>query len=456
MSTETQDKKYILIQNDGEIETNSFELIGASTKRGETGKIGFFGSGLKYSIAYMMRKGIDFKVFSGEKELVFTTMPETLKEQTFDRICINGKSTSYTVTMGPTWKEDWFVLREIYCNALDEGSCQLIKSTDIVQSSSGKTRIYIELTEILQGVIDNWDRYFSDERTPLFVCPEAYTSNLGADDGGKCVRKQPVKVYSRKYGVVYRRGINVHERERMLYDYEFQYVNINEDRTARNANFLDYPLADMIGQLYNEEWVKAVLRSSQEEKMPLEYTSMTYNTPDSGYSEKWIQFSKDNVLVAKETSGKFAEEINRSKKECFLIPSHFLRAMKKQLPEVSILGMGRAIGDNFFSEIDKTPKMEFLLKEVLQSLKQMNYEVPYDIHAAEFEDDAILGQADTQTKKIYIAAQTFDMGRREIAMTLMEETEHIASGKGDETRAFQTHIFSQWLKSMENSNGLFL
>jgi DNA polymerase elongation subunit (family B) len=35
-------KKYILIQNDGEIEANSFELIGASTKRNDNTKIGFF------------------------------------------------------------------------------------------------------------------------------------------------------------------------------------------------------------------------------------------------------------------------------------------------------------------------------------------------------------------------------------------------------------------------------
>ena len=69
-------KNYILIQNDGEIEINSFELIGASTKRGEPGKIGFFGSGLKYSIAYMMRNGIDFKVFSGTNEIVFSLKSE--------------------------------------------------------------------------------------------------------------------------------------------------------------------------------------------------------------------------------------------------------------------------------------------------------------------------------------------------------------------------------------------
>lgn len=448
--------KYILIQNDGEIETNSFELIGASTKRGEAGKIGFFGSGLKYSIAYMMRNGIDFKVFSGEKELVFSTMPETLKDKTFDRICINGKPTSYTVTMGPTWKEDWFVLREIYCNALDEGTCQLIKSTENVSPSVGKTRIYIELTEPLQQVINNWDKYFSDERTPLFVTPKVYTSNLGNEDGSKNIRNQEVSVYSKKYGVIYRRGINVHENGRMLYDYEFEYVNINEDRTAKSPGFLDYCFLDIAGQLVNEDWVKSVLRSAQDDKLPVEYSSLGGGRPDNGFSEKWVQFSKDHLLVPKESSGKFSDEIQRSKKEVFLAPSYFLGNMKKQIPEVSVLGMGRAIGDNFFTEIDKTPKMEYLLKEVLQSLKQMNYEVPYDIYAAHFDDDTILGQADTKTKKIYIAKQTFDMGRREIAMTLMEETEHIASGKGDETRAFQTHIFSQWLKSMENSNGLFL
>lgn len=136
-------KKYILIQNEGEIESNSFELIGASTKRGDAGKIGFFGSGLKYSIAYMMRNSIDFKIYSGETELRFTTIPETLKDKTFDRICINGKATSYTVTMGPTWTEDWFVLREIYCNAIDESSCLVVRETENVSPSAGKTRIYL-------------------------------------------------------------------------------------------------------------------------------------------------------------------------------------------------------------------------------------------------------------------------------------------------------------------------
>jgi hypothetical protein len=92
----------------------------------------------------------------------------------------------------------------------------------------------------------------------------------------------------------------------------------------------------------------------------------------------------------------------------------------------------------------------------LRSLEEMKYPVPYEIRVAEFSDLKIMGLADINAKIIYISADTFDKGRREIAMTLMEETEHIKSQQGDETREFQTHIFSQWLKTMEESNGLFL
>jgi hypothetical protein len=449
-------KKYILIQNDGEIETNSFELIGASTKRNERGKIGFFGSGLKYSIAYMMRNGIDFRVYSGLNELKFSTKPESLKGQSFDRICINRKQTSYTVTMGPTWKEDWFVLREVYCNALDENSCQLVKSTDVVGPSAGKTRIYIELTQKLESVIRDWDRYFSDERTPIFTHARAYTSNLGNEDGGSNVRHQSVRVYSKTNGVIYRRGINVSEKKELLFDYECEFVNINEDRTAKNNGFLDYMFVDLLGQMPATDYVKSILRTGSDDMPCTEYMALVFHNPEQPCSDKWVRFSKDNLLVVKEICGRYTEEIQRSKKEVFLLPAYFSRRLKKELPAISIVGMGSVIGENYFSEVDKTPKMEYLLKEVLASLKQMNYEVCYPVTPVEFENEDQLGAADIKEKKIYISRRTFDLGRREIALTLMEENEHIVSQKDDETRAFQSHIFSEWLKTMENQNGLFL
>lgn len=447
-------KKYILIQNDGEIESNSFELIGASTKRSQEGKIGFFGSGLKYSIAYMMRSNIEFKVFSGYQELIFTTKEEALKDQKFLRILINGIPTSYTTTMGPTWKEDWFVLREIYCNALDEETCTIVKETENISPSENKTRIYIELTESLKSVSDNWDMYFADEREPIFTTNEVYTCFLGSEDSGG-VYRQPISVYKKSVGVLYRKGIRVYQSNRYMYDYNCTHVNINEDRTAKSPNGLHYGIFNLFASFCNEAYIKSVLRTSQDEKMCEEYDSLSADSTNE-WSEEWVRFSKENLLVVKDSAGKYAEEITCSKKEVFLLPYMFARGLKKNLDEAYILGMSSMADGVAADEVQMTKKMEYLLKEVIGALKEMNYEVFFDIVVVDFREEIILGMADIKNKKILLAAKTFDMGRREIAMTLMEENEHIKSQFRDETRAFQTHIFSQWLKTMEDNHSLFL
>jgi hypothetical protein len=442
-------KKYILIQNDGEIESNSFELIGASTKRDDSSKIGFFGSGLKYSIAYMMRNNIGFKIYSGEQELVFTTIPENLRDQIFERICINGKPTSYTITMGVTWTEDWFVLREIYCNALDESSCQMVRETENVNAVAGKTRIYIEATNSLKSIIENWDAYFSTDRTPILIGDNIYTSYLG-----KC-SKQSVSVYLKTDGVIFRKGIRVDHLSKSIYDYGFDDVSINEDRTAKSSGAMDYVFSNMLGSFASENYVVSVLRTGSYEKPCSEYKAMSSTKPDS-FSNEWVDFSKKYFLVLLEKSGKYTNEIAASKKEIFYIPQYFAKELKNREPDVIILGMGKSIGDTGIIDVETTAKMDYLLKSVLGSLNDMSYNVPYEIQVVQFDDDHVLGMANIEDKKIYLSDTVFDMGRREIAMTIIEETEHIISKCQDETRAFQTHIFSSWLKTMENSNGIFL
>jgi len=206
----------------------------------------------------------------------------------------------------------------------------------------------------------------------------------------------------------------------------------------------------------NEDYIKSVLRSAEDVLSPSEYNHLKTSDIHGEVSEKWGPFSDENLLVVEERSGKYSTQIQESNKEVFLIPSLFARALKTKRPGISILGMGAVIGKTGFCEVEQTPKMTFLLSEVLKSLKEMRYAVPYDIQVVDFDDEKVMGQADMANKKIFIAATTFDAGRREIAMTLMEECEHIKSKLHDETRAFETHIFSQWLKSMEEANGLFL
>jgi len=398
-----------------------------------------------------MRNNIDFKIFSGEQEMIFTTIPEKLKEQIFDRICINGKPTSFTVTMGPTWTEDWFVLREIYCNALDESSCQVIRETENINAATGKTRIYIEATENLKIVVDNWDAYFTSERELMLEVDKVYTSYLGDK-----TTSQKTQIYKKTEGVIYRKGIRVGLEDGMLYDYGFDYVQINEDRTAKNLGALSYAFSDIIAKMPNENYVISILRSGYDEKHCFEYRSIQNSKPTGSFSSKWIEFSKNYCLVLREKSGNYAEEISRTKKEVFLLPSYFAKELKKNLPQVMIIGLGRTIGDVGMTDVVVTPKMNYLLKDVVKSLNEMQYQIPYNMTIVQFDDNDTLGRADIKTKEIYLSDKLFDMGRREIAMCIMEEVEHIISGKSDETRAFQNHLFSSWLKTMENNTGLFL
>lgn len=441
---------YILIQNDGEVESGAFELIGASTKRDSPEKIGFFGSGLKYSIAFMLRNNIDFKIYSGEKEIKFSVQTQEFREKSFERICINGQPTSYTTTMGPTWNEDWFVLREIYCNALDETNCQLIKSTDNINSVAGKTRIYIELNEALKKIVDNWDRYFSNDRDPIFV-NTAYTSFL---QQGSTKSAQGVKIFPKTDGVVFRKGIRSHEDKRLLFDYEIDFADINEDRRLKNPTALQYMYCDLVASFTDEHYVLCILREGQDDEAATEYKSL--HSTQKNASPKWVDFSKRFTLVVKEISGRYSDKINKSEKEVLYIPSAFARMLKQSDANITIIGMGNVINNVSFSECEQTPKMSFLLKEVTEALRQMKYTFPYPVTVVSFAEHQVLGQADVKAKQIYLSDTIFDMGRREIALTIIEECEHIASKVADESRAFQNHLISSWLKSMEESNALFL
>ena len=75
--------KYLKISNKTEIDVRAFSLLGACTKRGDNTKIGYFGSGLKYAIATLVRMKIPFEVYSGLNKITIETKPEDFRGQIF-------------------------------------------------------------------------------------------------------------------------------------------------------------------------------------------------------------------------------------------------------------------------------------------------------------------------------------------------------------------------------------
>jgi len=220
--------EWVLVENQGEINLALLELMGASLKEGED-KIGVFGTGWKYGLALALRRNINVVIFSGKEKIEFSTISEEIGDQTFDRIAIsvNGKrrrKTSLTTRMGmKDWDDEWFFLREVISNALDEEGYRLYGWDEELQGIEGKTRVFISKTPRLQEVLSNQNLYIRRDKS------EGETVNNGRI-------LPPLSEKSR----IYKQGIFVMEMDRKgLYDYDLSNLKLTESRTSDRWNVLN-------------------------------------------------------------------------------------------------------------------------------------------------------------------------------------------------------------------------
>lgn len=207
--------KYLKIRNVGEIDVRSLMLIGASSKKEDSTKIGQFGTGLKYAISYFVRNGINFKIFKGTEEISFSTKDETIRDIDYKVIYCNGESMNITTQYGFEWQA-WEAIREIWCNAKDEAefSKKLTTENSVISGTTAWTTFYIEITDEVWKVIENWDNYFIS-RKPLFESDKH-------------------KIYdnpNKDFGCIYKNGILIKKLNRpSLFHYDIKDAQINELR----------------------------------------------------------------------------------------------------------------------------------------------------------------------------------------------------------------------------------
>lgn len=209
--------KYLKIQNDGLLDIRLVALMGGTTKSKDKYKIGQFGTGLKYTLAYLFRNNLDFEIFVGTEPIAITTESEIIREEKFDIICINGHRTSITTKMGEDW-EAWMIVRELWCNALDESGAIRDVSEDPC-GEEGKTTFYIQIDNQLQKVLDNWSKYFIHSQEPIFENQEFALYPAG------------------DHMCIYKNGVLIREirEEKSVFSYDYKSADINELREFRGA-----------------------------------------------------------------------------------------------------------------------------------------------------------------------------------------------------------------------------
>ena len=80
--------------------------------------------------------------------------------------------------------------------------------------------------------------------------------------------------------------------------------------------------------------------------------------------------------------------------------------------------------------------------------------IPYEVKLCRFHHKSILGEGANDV--IFLSPDLFDMGKKEIVATIVEEYSHLDSGAGDNTRNFQNYMIKKFIGSIDEKTKVYL
>ena len=108
----------VAFQNKGLIELGGITTFGVCAKVIDD-PIGYFGTGLKYAIAVMLREGLEVQLHRGTTKYTFEARKRKFRNQVVNQVFMNDMALPYTTELGKNW-ELWMAYRELAANAYDE------------------------------------------------------------------------------------------------------------------------------------------------------------------------------------------------------------------------------------------------------------------------------------------------------------------------------------------------
>lgn len=420
--------KYLKIQNSGELDIRLVALMGGTTKSKDEFKIGQWGSGLKYTLAYLLKNNMDFKIFIGENEVKVTTEIETIRDEDFEIICINGKRTSITTQMGGQAWEPWMIVRELWCNALDEGG-ESKEVTESCNGSIGTTTFYIQLTSDIKKVWDNFSDYFIHGQEPL--C-ETGTHKVFAGGNAMRLYKQGVLIYEDKH-------------KTSLFSYDIKGADINELREFRGTPSLEMTRA--LAQA-NERVISYFFENITEKFYEGEMDYGWYCT----FSQSWkTVIGKSKIIHKKAIETMNSRGIDFDVESLIVVPKNVYDFLTKEFVGIGALRMADKINEFyeiFDSEIDMKIKAGLATLEACGYFMHPELKFVYGI----FGDKRIWAQVNKDTKEIMISECIKNKSHFDIVTTIIEENEHFNTGFMDKSREFQQHFIDLYAKTMLDKN----
>lgn len=389
--------RHVIFRNKGVIDPLAITSFGVSAKVGDN-PIGFFGTGLKYALAILLREGCKVTIYSGREEYEFGTEADTIRGESFEFVTMNRQILGFTTQVGKNWKM-WQAFRELYCNALDEGGDA--EAVDYVPDPDPEGTMVVVSG---QPFLDVW----ADRREIILATDPIQVH-------------EAVGIHPNQSKFVYYRGVRVYELQHpTLFTYNvLGRLELTEDRTAK------------------WHWdIERAIRYGVMETTDRDIATAVAMAPE-GTHEHGMDFTG---VVPSDTMREVVGELARS----------FTPGLNQRLWAACRPYLLDAVTTSKPAQLDAVERKR--MAKAVDFCRVLGFGVEeFPIVVTDFLGEGVLGQAHNNT--IYISRRALMMGTKMLTGTLVEEYIHLKYKLHDETRSMQNFLFDTIVSLGERLTG---
>jgi len=388
----------ITFHNPGTLDPRLITTMGVNVKD-TSSPIGQFGTGLKYAIAVLLRTGHEITMETDEAVYNFSTKEEVIRGKTFSLCHMNDSPLPFTTEYGKNW-EVWMAYRELVTNAWDEhGKCAAGK----IPRKPGHTVIYIEGSAIAECQAKH-HQYF-------------LKFNIFIEDSN-------IEIHHGASTHIYYRGIRAGElpmTSLLTYNITTQ-MALTEDRTLAVISAA-LRLAEHLISITANPYVleKVITAEAGELEGHFNFHSCAFS---KAFIDLTVKLDRRGLVGNKTLLTRINTELERARPQ----------------PILALTG-----------------KNAELLARALEFLAKSATPITETVHVFKTLPGGAYGAAVCGfNPRILLSLDGFELGLKQLVITLLEEQLHITSGQNDFTRAFQEAILACAVREMEEKQQVYL
>ncbi len=344
--------------------------------------IGYFGTGLKYATATLLRTSHALALFTGGDEFEIEDRHFEFRGKEFRKVFLGDRELGFTTELGKNW-EVWMAFRELHSNTLDE----LGFTTDDSKAAFDwcADRVLKNLPYTMIEVKGSAIALAYQQRDIIF-CASSIVAKSGE-----------LEVRAGRSSYIYYRGVRAFDLgSPSMFTYNItKECRLSEDRFLMGG-MDNYSMGRMIAQLGDVACLRTIL------------------TAPEGVVEAVFDFDPCD-------------------------PSdEFFQAFQQCANDARVNKTARALMMRKGKIIDKEVELDAIQRQQLDNAVGFLKAIGHDVSRYPIKVVELLGPLGMAKEGIiYISPAAFRMGTKYVAGTLYEEFIHLSEGVFDETRAMQ-------------------